>query len=157
MHAHNLEVVKMVKMPSDDQAYSVILQTCFHLNGNTFFLSWKRASANAFMEAALRPKFASWIDIPQQTAGEGRGLHQDSMGCCLHPLFPTRTSPESAHALVESSEVLAAGVGNNTKKEINQRSAKLSQRLELIHIQCCYYCSKPSVSERCGPIEIDST
>ena len=41
MHAHNLELVKSVKMPSDDQANSRTPQTHFHVHGNTFFFSRK--------------------------------------------------------------------------------------------------------------------
>ena len=39
-----------MKMPSDDQANSVIPQTRFRVHGNTLFLSRKRASGNAHME-----------------------------------------------------------------------------------------------------------
>ena len=53
-HAHDLELVKTMKMPSDDQANSVIPQTRFCVHGNTLFLlrkrALKRASRNAHME-----------------------------------------------------------------------------------------------------------
>ena len=43
-YAHCLELVKMVKMPSNDQVNSVIPQMRFHMHGNTIFLVQKHAS-----------------------------------------------------------------------------------------------------------------
>ena len=55
MHARDLELVKTMKMPSDDQVNSVISQTCFCVHGNTFVLSQKRtlkcSSGNVCMES----------------------------------------------------------------------------------------------------------
>ena len=55
MHAHDLELVKTVKMPSDDQVNSVIPQMHFHVLGNILYLSQKHtlkcASGNAHMES----------------------------------------------------------------------------------------------------------
>ena len=45
MHAHNLELVIMVKMPSKGQANSVILQTRFHVHRKTFFFFYGNAAA----------------------------------------------------------------------------------------------------------------
>ena len=46
-HVHDLDLVKTMKRPSDDQANSIILQTRFRVHGNTFFSfvetrQWKR-------------------------------------------------------------------------------------------------------------------
>ena len=55
MHGHNLELVKTIKMPSNDQVNSIIPQTCFRMHGNPFFLLrkcvLKRASGNTYMES----------------------------------------------------------------------------------------------------------
>ena len=45
-HVYNLELVKTVKLPSDDQANSLIPQTRFRVHGNTFFFR-----RNAYMES----------------------------------------------------------------------------------------------------------
>ena len=52
-HAHDLEfeLVKTVEMLRDDKPNSVIPQTRFRVHGNTFFLSRKHASGNAYMES----------------------------------------------------------------------------------------------------------
>ena len=55
MHAHDLELVKTVKMPSDDQANFAILQMPFRVHGNTFCLLRKRVlkctSGNTYVES----------------------------------------------------------------------------------------------------------
>ena len=68
-HAHDLDLVKTVKMPSDDQENSVILQTHFRVHGNIFFLSWKRASGNAYMES--RPSDIRWSWWPANSPSDG--------------------------------------------------------------------------------------
>ena len=40
-HVHDLEVVKIVKMPRDDRVNSTIPLTCFCMHGSTFFLLQK--------------------------------------------------------------------------------------------------------------------
>ena len=54
-HAYDLELVKTMKISSDNQVNSVILQTRFHMPGKGFFLSQKhtlkRASRNMYMES----------------------------------------------------------------------------------------------------------
>ena len=54
-HGHDLELVKTVKMPSNDQVNSVILKMRFGMDGNTCFLLRKRASRNVYMESRPYP------------------------------------------------------------------------------------------------------
>ena len=64
MHAYSLELVKTMKMPSDDQASSVIPQMHFHVHGNTFFLLrkrvLKRANGHAYMESLNKERGDTW-------------------------------------------------------------------------------------------------
>ena len=60
-HVHDLELVKAMKMASDDQVISAILQPRFRVHGNTLFVSLKCASRNMYMESQPNSHFIRFI------------------------------------------------------------------------------------------------